>query len=103
MSTIKDQLAQDLAEIEWNLLIPHVQRDAVIVVSKSLNFLDVAVAIASDDTTLVQQWIKQQLIHKPTVDELSTWNIYPEQKFQALIVQPFIVVSAPDSPSPALF
>jgi hypothetical protein len=91
---IKDQLIEELAEIEWNEIVPHAQRDAVIVVSESLPIVDVGVALAKDDVASVQNWIAEQLIHKPSVEQLSNWNSKPEKKFQALIVQPFVLVSA---------
>jgi hypothetical protein len=92
MSDIKNQLSEEMAAIEWSELIPHAQRDAVIVVNQSLSLVDVGVAMANDDVTSVQNWIGQQLIHKPSVDELSAWNNEPQKKFNTLIVQPFVLV-----------
>jgi hypothetical protein len=94
VQNIKDQLIEELAEIEWHEIVPHAQRDAVIVVSDSLPIVDVGVAIANDDVASVQNWIAQQLIYKPSVDRLSSWNSEPQKKFQALIVQPFVLISA---------
>ncbi len=94
MSDIKTQLTEEMAEIEWKDLIPHAQRDAIIVVNESLSLIDVAVAMASDDVVSVRQWVGQSLIHKPSVDELSNWNSNPEQKFNTLIVQPFVLIGA---------
>ncbi|OKH24775.1 hypothetical protein NIES593_06025 [Hydrococcus rivularis NIES-593] len=94
MSDVKAQLTEQLAEIEWSDLIPHAQRDAVIVVNEELSIVDVGVAIANDNVALVQQWIAQKLIHKPSFDELSDWNSQPDKKFSTLIVQPFVLVCA---------
>lgn len=92
MPDIKDQLSEQLASVEWNLLIPHAQREAVIVVNEHLDLLDVAVAIAEDDSASVQAWIEQQLIHKPSFQDLSIWNNQPNKQFMTLIVQPFVIV-----------
>jgi hypothetical protein len=92
MSDIKIQLSEELAEIEWRDLIPHAQRDALIVVNPSLDLLEVGVAIAGDRVNLVQGWIGQSLIGKPTPTQLSDWNTTPERPFTALIVQPFVLV-----------
>lgn len=92
MPDIKAQLSEQLASVEWNLLIPHARREAIIVVNKQLNLLDVAVAIAEDDSASVQTWIEQQLIHKPSFQDLSIWNDRPNKKFITLIVQPFVIV-----------
>ena len=92
MSDIKTQLSEQLASIEWNLLIPHAQRDALVIVKEQLNLLDVAVAVAEDNSTAVQSWISQQLIYKPSPQDLSTWNSDPKKQFMTLIVQPFVLV-----------
>lgn len=93
MTDVKKQLAEELADIEWSSLMPHAQRDAIIVVNRSLSLVDVGVALASDDVVSVQGWIAENLIHKPSATELSAWNLEPEQKFSALIVQPFVLIS----------
>jgi hypothetical protein len=92
MKDLREQLAEilDEAELEW--LKPHIQKDAVIVVVPELDLLDVGVAIASDDTQKVQHWIGEQLLAKPSPEILNRWNANPQQKFQAMIVQPYILV-----------
>ncbi|MGK7877030.1 MAG: DUF2288 domain-containing protein [Xenococcaceae cyanobacterium] len=94
MSNLKAQLREELAEAEWSSLIPHAQRSGLIVVSPSLDLIDVGVAIAGDNVALVQHWISEQLIYKPSSDDLSTWNTQPDKKFSTLIVQPFVLVSS---------
>jgi hypothetical protein len=92
MENLREQLAQllDEAELEW--LKPHIQKDAVILVTPDLDLLDVGVAIASDNTQSVQHWIGEQLLVKPSPEILNKWNSNPEQKFQAMIVQPYVIV-----------
>jgi hypothetical protein len=93
MEDIKTKLQEEIAEVEWELLIPHAQRDAIIIVDSALSVLDVAVAIAKDDQISVQHWISEALISKPSQQQLSDWNGKPEQKFTTVIVQPFVVIS----------
>ncbi len=93
MSDLKTQLREQLAEMEWHVLIPHVQRDALIVVNKSLDLIEVGFAIANDNTNLVQHWISEQLIQKPSAEQLSVWNEDNNKKFNTIIVQPFVLVS----------
>jgi hypothetical protein len=92
MSDIKTQLTQELADIEWRDLKPHAMRDGLVVVHENLNLLDVGVAIAKDDVISVQHWISEQLIIKPSPEQLSSWNKAPERQFTALIVQPFVLI-----------
>jgi hypothetical protein len=89
---LRQQLTEliDEAELEW--LKPHIQKDAVIIVAPELELLDVGVAISSDNTQSVQHWISEQLLIKPSPEILNRWNAATNQRFQALIIQPYILV-----------
>jgi hypothetical protein len=97
MTSIQEQLEKDRAEIEWEALIPHSQRDSIIFVHEGLDLIEVGVAIAQDDTVKVKAWIAEQLIHKPTAQQLSLWNQNPARLFDAAIVQPYVLISSPPS------
>ena len=92
MQDIRSELAEALDESEWDWLIPHVQRDVVIVVAQILDLLDVGVAIATDNTSSVQHWIGEQLIAKPSHAQMQAWNGDRTKRFNALIVPPYILV-----------
>lgn len=92
MQDLRAELAEILDEAEWDWLIPHVQRDVVVVVAQGLDLLDVGVAIASDNVSSVQFWIGEQLIAKPSPAQMQAWNADRNKKFQALIVQPYVLV-----------
>jgi hypothetical protein len=93
MSDLKTQLQEQLAEMEWHFLIPHAQRDSLIVVNENLDLIDVGLAIANDNTQLVNHWISEQLITKPSTNQLSNWNEDQNKKFKTIIVQPFVLIS----------
>jgi hypothetical protein len=92
MSDLREKLQENLDEAEWEWLIPHVQKDAVIVVTENLDLLDVGEAIASDNIPSVQHWIDEQLLAKPTVDQVGEWNLNRNKRFNALIVEPYIII-----------
>ncbi|MDP5338544.1 MAG: DUF2288 domain-containing protein [Nodularia sp. (in: cyanobacteria)] len=92
MSDLRTELTENLDEAEWDWLIPHVKRDAVIVVAEDLDLLDVGVAIASDQISSVQQWIDQQLMAKPSETQMGNWNSDRTKRFQTLIIQPYVLV-----------
>jgi len=92
MPDLRGELTENLDEAEWEWLIPHVQRDAVIVVSADLDLLDVGVAIASDNIVEVQNWISEALLTKPSATQLSEWNTKRSKRFNTLIVQPYVLV-----------
>ena len=92
MQDIRTELAETLDEAEWNWLIPHVKRDAVVIVAQQLDILDVGEAIACDRTSAVQRWISEELISKPSPTQLSDWNGNLTKRFNTLIVQPYVLV-----------
>ncbi|MBW4612967.1 MAG: DUF2288 family protein [Desmonostoc vinosum HA7617-LM4] len=92
MSDLRTQLKEAVDEAEWEWLIPHAQRDAIILVADDLDLLDVGVAIANDQLTSVQQWIDEQLLTKPTVVQLGEWNSNLSKRFNTLIIQPYVLV-----------
>lgn len=92
MQDLRAELAENLDEAEWEWLKSHVQRDVVVVVAQSLDLLDVGVAIANDNVTSVQHWISEQLIAKPSPEQMQIWNSDRATRFSALIVQPYVLV-----------
>ncbi|MBD2360210.1 MULTISPECIES: DUF2288 domain-containing protein [unclassified Anabaena] len=92
MSDVRKELSEILDEAEWEWLIPHVQREAVILVSLDLDLLNVGEAIATDNTSSVEQWIERQLITKPSVTQVGEWNCDREKRFKTLIIQPYVLV-----------
>ncbi|MDF5725472.1 MAG: DUF2288 domain-containing protein [Rhizonema sp. PD38] len=92
MSDLRAELTENLDEAEWEWLIPHVKRDAVIVVAAELNLLDVGVAIAGDNLSFVQTWIDEALIAKPSSTQMGKWNSDAKRRFITLIVQPYVLV-----------
>ncbi|NER85345.1 MAG: DUF2288 domain-containing protein [Leptolyngbya sp. SIO1D8] len=91
-----EQLRQELSEMigpaEWQNLLPHAARDSIVVVHPGLDLLDVGVAVATDNVSSVQRWISEALITKPTVGQLQNWERDRSHQFQALIVQPYVLI-----------
>ncbi len=92
MDDLRAELTESLDEAEWNWLAPHARRDTVIVVERELDLVDVGVAIANDNVPSVQRWIDEALIHKPSSDQLADWEANQSKRFNALIVQPYVLV-----------
>ena len=92
MSDLKKRLQEDITSISWQEILPHAKRDAVFIIDRQLDLLEVAEAIALDHTSLVSNWIAEQLIAKPSQTQLNTWNTHPETQFTTAIVQPFVII-----------
>ncbi len=72
--------------------MPHADRDAVILVAESLDLVDVGYAIANDQATSVEQWIQDCLIYKPSIEQKAVWSEDQTKRFQALILQPYVLI-----------
>lgn len=88
----KEELKKTLDEAEWSWLKPHADRDAVILVAQSLDLISVGDAIALDAVQQVQEWVAQGLLAKPTIDQMSAWDLEPGRKFLSLVVQPYVLI-----------
>ncbi|MBL1175574.1 DUF2288 domain-containing protein [Pantanalinema sp. GBBB05] len=92
MQDLRAELAESLDEAEWDWLAPHAERESLILVDSGLNLLDVGVAIANDNVSYVQRWIDEALIYKPSPSQVAVWSHDLTKRFQALIVQPFVLI-----------
>ena len=89
---VKEDLAKILDDAEWAWLKPHLDRDALILVSRELDLLDVGSRIVGDDSVTVQGWTKAKLLSKPTAEQIQDWNQHPEMPFRCLIIQPYVLI-----------
>lgn len=92
MQELREELEKMVDEAEWDWLIPHAQRDAVVLVDPALNLVDVGVAIANDQVAIVQDWIMTAKLQKPSQQQLSDWGQDRSRRFNALIVQPYVLI-----------
>lgn len=93
----KEFLKENLNEAEWSWIQPHALRDAVIVVGAPLELLVVGEQIANNNTQQVGEWIQQGLLRKPSKQEIQFWDQTPTQKFQTLIVQPYVLITVSET------
>ena len=92
MEDLKTQLAENLDEATWEWLMPHVERDVLVIVVPELDLLEVGEAIASDNVNFVQRWISEQQMTKPSPEQIAEWNKNRSKKFNALIVSPYVLI-----------
>ena len=90
---LRQELASMVGPTQWNWLKPHIARDAVVFVDPQLDLVEVGMALTNDNVQSVQRWIGEQLITKPTEEQLQTWGVTgPSNQLQSLIVQPYVLV-----------
>ena len=83
---------ESLGPAEWSLIRVHLKRDAVIVVSNSLDLMTTAKAVAENDVATVQHWLEKQLLAKPTSAQQKEWDQRPSKRFLSIIVQPYVLI-----------
>ena len=93
---LRKQLEEGLGLAPWSEIVPHQEREAVIVVSPSLEILDVGMRLARDDSAKVEAWIAHGLLNKPSAGQLESWSAAPNAKFLILVVQPWVLLQIPN-------
>ena len=91
MTKLSEKLLAEIQTVEWEVLQPHQDRDALIVVKSGLEIVDAGVAMATDNTELIQSWLENGFLSKPTVEEIQKWST-ANYFLKFLIVQPFVLV-----------
>ena len=90
---LRQELANMVGPTQWDWLKPHIARDVVVLVAPQLDLIDVGVALTNDNVQLVQRWIGEQLVTKPSKEQLQTWGVIgPSNQLRSLIVQPYVLV-----------
>jgi hypothetical protein len=88
----EQELKDQIDEAEWSWLKAHAARGAMIIVVKPLDLVRVGEAAADNRSDEIQAWIQQGLLTKPTGEQIRQWDSLPAQRFEFLIVQPFVFV-----------
>ena len=99
MTSTQKTLTDQIETVEWHWLKPHLDRDALIVVSPEIDLSLGAAKVAADDGSTVGAWIAEGKLTKPSADRIEAWNMTPTKNFRMLIVQPFVLVQEPLPPS----
>lgn len=89
---LRQELAEMVGPAQWRWLSPHASKGSVVLVDSALDLVDVGVAIATDEVSIVNRWIAEALLTKPTPAQLADWGQAQSKQFQSLIVQPFVLV-----------
>ncbi len=86
-----EKLTSDCATVSWAHIQPHFERDAVIIVDSTLDFISVGTAIALDDSAAITEYINSAKLIKPTLEQTKIWND-TGYCFNCLIVRPYVII-----------
>ena len=92
MEDLKARLEDEKLEATWHALRPHGERGVLIWVKKELSISDVGVALAQDQAGVVEEWLGQGHLVKPSQEQMDQWSEDQRQLFWMLIVQPFVLM-----------
>jgi hypothetical protein len=90
-------LESTLGHAEWSILRPHSRRGALFLVSSPLPLLEVARAVAEDDTARVSEWLSTGQLARPTASQVATWDATPSRTFESIVVAPYVLIREFDS------
>ncbi len=90
--TTEESLRRTHDEAEWSWLSPHAKRGVVIWVAATIDIVKAGLAISQDDREKVEDWLKDGALAKPTPNEIEKLDLAPAERFECLIVQPFVLV-----------
>ena len=88
---LRARLAHEIHRVDWTPLGPHAQRGGMILVDPQLDLLEVAVAVARDDSERVGRWMRERQLRKPTEAQIEIWQNETGERFTIAIVQPYVL------------
>jgi hypothetical protein len=92
MSSTKEELALTIDETEWSWLRAHLNRGGLILVGDTLDLAEAAFKVAADDVAVIEQWVRDGKIGKPSETQILHWNEDKQKKFSMLIISPYVLI-----------
>ena len=68
---LREKLRGEMEQVEAAALLPHHRRGALIIAAEGVDLLEVAVAVATDDTPSVERHLREGSLRKPTLGDLA--------------------------------
>ncbi len=96
---LRARLRDEVHRVDWKPLSPHAKRGGLVMVDPRLDLVQVALAVAKDDSAMVRQWMESGQLSKPTEEQVAAWKAEDEERFSVLIVQPYVLAQRDTGPS----
>jgi hypothetical protein len=96
VNEIRAKLEETIGPVFYSDLRAHIVRGGLLIVDPALLLIDAGLAIATDDSTRVAQWIEKGWLRRPSEAEVASWSQNPERKWLAIVVQPYALAQAMD-------
>jgi len=96
---LRKHLANEVHRVDWRPLSPHAKRGGLVLVDPRLDIVEVALAVAQDDSARVQQWMQSQQLARPSDEQMESWRDETEERFTVIIVQPYVLAQRDTGPA----
>ena len=93
---LRSKLRAEVMSSYWADLAPHAQRGGLLLLAPQLDLLDVATAMANDDSERVASWLAQGALWRATQRDRERYEEESASatRFQFVVVQPWVVAQA---------
>jgi hypothetical protein len=98
---IRTKLRAEVMAVGWAELAPQFARGGLLFIDAALDLLDVATAIARDQREQVEAWLAQGQLWRAGEADAHAFASASSQRFQCVIVQPWVLAQALGSGEPA--
>jgi len=95
---VRRRLSAEVHRVDWQPLAPHAKRGGLVLVDSRLDLIDVAVAVAADDSASVQAWMEAGQLQRPTQSQVADWQSQSRECFTVVIVQPYVLAQRDTGP-----
>jgi len=92
--SVRDKLRIEILEVDAAALVPHHHRGGLFVLTAGRDILDVAVAIAEDAVDELEALMARGELVRPSAAQLAEWCVDTAQRFQFVILQPYVLAQA---------
>lgn len=88
---VKADLENNVDVAKWELLEPHLKREALFIVDSELDLACVGVEVANDNLNIIQDWLETEKLLKVSEEKAKELKEV-EGSFHFLIVQPYVFI-----------
>ncbi len=89
----KAKILGETAKISWQQLEQFYAQGKLILVSDSLNLVDVGYSISLDDATKIIEWMEHGLLLKQFDDQARQWH-HKNAEVWSVVIHPWVLVQA---------
>jgi hypothetical protein len=91
MNELRTHLKDLIDKAAWEWLEQHATAGRLLIVTSNLELVEVGLALAEDDISIIKQWLDDGWLYRPTEAEINHWQTHQDLEFETLIIQPFVL------------